>query len=461
MKEELPDIIPTEPSKARNRLYLTIWTAADKALPMIYGVAILVIPLGLGLLDENEFGVWTVFQMLFLVISLLGDFFLLQPMVKLCTEHEAVQRPIVTASTGLYTGFTLLLTLPVVLAPTLTSSIFKIGAQGAEALSWILLTVIATIPRNISIRILQVDYRMTRIFLLDLAYFGGFVGLMIYGWQSNTFHTPGDIVQYNLLALALSSALGLLVCGRQLLPTFKGTGNATKRIVDLGVHQGGTGLMTIAQQQADIAIVSGTRGSVAVGLYNAARIFFRVFEALRDAGQLLLVPVTSLAYSQKNTERVQDITVLATAALVLLLFPTTTILILTAPIFFPMLLPTYASAVNEFQWLMASGFAMPFVIVPSAVLLGIGKTKDLFRGMVIGTAVLVGGGTLLTYALGEVGMAMGVFGGNLTLALLLTQRMNRYIEFSLKGVLQRSRGLSAIARERIKDMRTSFGRNSS
>ena len=465
MKEALPDDIlstgPVEPDKPRSRMRLAFWAAADKALPMVYGVAVVLLPLGLGLIDKDQWGIWSVFQMLFLVISLLGDFFLLQPMVKLCTEHKAVQRPIVTAGSGLYTGFSLLLALPVALAPVFMSSVFKIGLDGGEILSWMLLTVISTIPRNISIRILQIDYRITGIFLLDLAYFGGFVGLMIYGWQIGTFDTAGDMVRYNLFALIISSIVGTLLCFRKLIPALKGTGRATKQIVTLGVHQGGTGLMTIVQQQADIAIVSGTRGSVAVAVYNAARIFFRVFEALRDAGQLLLVPVTSNAYSQKNTEKVQDITVLATAALVLLLFPVTLLLVFTAPIFIPILLQEYASAVDEFQWLMASGFAMPFVIVPSAVLLGIGQTKDLFRGMVVGTVVLVGVGALLTYLFGAVGMAAGVFTGNVTLGLLLTQRMNRHIEFSFKGVMKRSRGLGTLARERIKEIRNSFGNSSS
>lgn len=459
MKQALPDDIqPGKPAKSKSRLHLTFWAGADKALPMVYGVAVVLLPLGLGLISTSQWGVWSVFQMLFLVISLLGDFFLLQPMVKLCTEHEAIQRPIVTAGAGLYTAFSLLLALPVALAPEFTAGILKTGTTGAEIFTWMLLTVLSTIPRNIAIRILQIDYQITHIFLLDLAYFGGFVGLMLYGWQNNTFDTAGDMVQYNLIALVFSSIVGIILCARKLVPAFNGTARATRQIIDLGVHQGGTGLMTIVQQQADIVIVSGTRGSAAVGVYNAARIFFRVFEALRDAGQLLLVPVTSNAYSQKNTDKVQDITVLATAALVLILFPLTVVLILSAPLFIPVLLSDFASAVDEFQWLMASGFAMPFVIVPSAVLLGIGQSKDLFRGMLMGTVVLVGSGTALTYMFGEVGMAAGVFLGNLTLALLLTQRMNRYIEFSLKGVLKRSRGLGSLARERVKEFRGSLGK---
>lgn len=449
------------PEGSRNRLRLTVWAAADKTLPMIYGVAVVVIPLGQGLIDKHQWGIWTVFQMLFLVISLLGDFFLLQPMVKLCAEHQADERPIITAAAGLYTGLSLLLALPVLLVPNLIAPLFKIGPDGQLLLSWMLLTVACTIVRNIAIRILQIDYRMTRIFLVDLAYFGGFVGLMLAGWANGTFADAEDMIVYNLIALTASSLVGLVLCGRELIPAFEGVIFSARRIVEIGVHQGGTGLMTIVQQHGDTAIVSGTRGSVAVGIYNAARIFFRVFEALRDAGQLLLVPVTSNAYSQNNTEKVQDITVLATAALVFMLFPATLLLILTAPIFIPIILKDYASAVDEFQWLMASGFAMPFIIVPSAVLLGIGYTRDLFRGMLIGTVVLIGAGLVLTYLFGAVGMAAGVLLGNCTIAFLLTRRMNRYIDFSVRGVLQRSRHLGTLMRERARDLRATFGRNPS
>lgn len=449
------------PAKPRNRLKLTMWAAADKSLPMVYGVAVVILPLGLGLLDKEQWGIWSVFQMLFLVFSLLGDFFLLQPMVKLCTEHNAVERPIITAGAFLYTAFSLLCALPVALVPDLFSNLFKLGTDGTVVLSLILLTTFATIPRNIAIRILQIDYRITRIFILDLAYFGAFVGLMIYGWSAGNFSNAQDMVWYNLTALVLSSLTGIVLCWRELRPDLSHLYDSTRQIIRIGIHQGGTGLMTIVQQQADIAIVSGMRGSAAVGIYNAARIFFRVFEALRDAGQLLLVPVTSNAYSQKNTEKVQDITVLATAALVLMLFPALTILILTAPLFLPLLLPEFSSAVDEFQWLMGSGFAMPFIIVPSAVLLGIGHTRDLFLGMLVGTGVLVGAGLMITYLLGPVGMAIGVFLGNATLAILLTQRMNRYIEFSVRGVFKRSRGLGSVLRSRARDFRGSLGKNPS
>src|SRR5206468_3135765 len=117
-----------------------------------------------------------------------------------------------------------------------------------------------------------------------------------------------------------------------------------------------------------------------------------------------------------------EVTELATAALVVLLVPLTIALVVGAPFVVPLIIPRFPEAVDEFQWLMANGFAMPFVIVPSAVLLGIGHTRDLFRGTLIGTVVLVLGGVVLTWFFGSVGMAMAVFLGTAVTAFLLTRR---------------------------------------
>ncbi|MCB0711605.1 MAG: polysaccharide biosynthesis C-terminal domain-containing protein [Ignavibacteriae bacterium] len=441
------------PPRKSNRLRLTAWTAADKALPMIYGVAVVAIPLHFGLLNTEAFGTWVVFQTLFLSISLTGDFFFLQPMVKLASEFEADQRPIITAGSSLYTLLSLSLGGIVSITALFLADILKAGPTGAEAFALMVATVGATIPRNIAIRVLQVDYRIFRIFLLDLVYFGGFVLCMIYGWQTNTFSRTMDMVWYNLYTLTASSVIGALLCGVKIIPSFKNVVQATRRIVSIGLHQGGTGIMTIIQQNVDVGIVTATRGPLATGVYTAARIFYRIFEALREAGQLLLISATSNAYSRDDKERVQDITVLATATLVAILYPATILLILLAPIGIPLILPKVESASTVFQWLIASGFAMPFIIVPSSVLLGIGETRDLFRGMLIGTIVLVGAGIGLTYEFGPDGMAAGVLLGNTTIAALLTKRMNRYIDFSFRGVLRRSRSLGTIARTRLKEFR--------
>jgi O-antigen/teichoic acid export membrane protein len=98
---------------------------------------------------------------------------------------------------------------------------------------------------------------------------------------------------------------------------------------------------------------------------------------------------------------------------------------------------------------MAGGFVMPFVIVPSAVLLGIGHTRDLFRGTLVGTLVLVFGGLILTWFWGAAGMAAGVFCGTVVTAILLTRRMNRYVPFTFRSVLKRSRSFGPIVRRRI------------
>ncbi len=427
-------------------LWLAFWAAADKALPMLYGVAVVLVTLRV--LSPEEWAIWTVFQVVFMVISLIAEFFILQPMVKITAEHGIDRRPVVTSATMLYTAFSMLAAGVAVLGSGLLGHIFKTPGSDAafRLMGWL---VLSTLIRNISIRVLQVDYRIVRIFLIDLAYFGPVIGLMLYGMMSGTFTSAADLIDYNLWGFALSSLAGLIFCGRDLLPTGRELAVSTRRIISLGVHQGGTGLLTVIQQQSDLAIVSAVRGGIAAGVYNAARTFYRFFEALRDAVQLLLVPATSRAYSQERIEAVQEVTEVATAALVVLIAPLSLGAILLAPYIVPILVPKFHNAVDEFQWLMANGFLMPFVIVPSAVLLGIGHTRDLFRGTLIGTIVLVVAGFAFTWFWGSLGMAIAVFTGTSVTALLLTRRMDRYVHFTFRSVLRRSKSFGPIVRKRL------------
>jgi O-antigen/teichoic acid export membrane protein len=351
----------------------------------------------------------------------------------------------------LYAGFSLLLSLPVVLLAPTIGRVLK-TPYAADAFTYMSWLVLSNIIRNITIRILQINYKIVAIFFVDLAYFLGVVGLMVIESGRGNFRTAYDLIHYNLISFAASSLLGLLLTLRLITPSFSEFRPSLRRLLNLGIHQGGTGLLTVLQQQSDIGIVSGVRGGAAVGVYGAARTFYRFFEALRDAAQLLLVPATSRAYSQERIEAVQEVTELATAALVTLLVPMSLGLILLAPFVAKIILPNYPEAVDEFQWLMATGFAMPFVIVPSAVLLGIGHTRDLFRGTLIGTITLVLGGLILTYLLGSVGMAIGVFLGTVVTAIFLTRRMDRYVHFTFRSVLRRSRSFGPLVRKRIAAM---------
>ncbi|HVZ41640.1 MAG TPA: oligosaccharide flippase family protein [Candidatus Kapabacteria bacterium] len=435
------------PSSGRTKspLVLAIWAAADKVLPMIYGIAVIIIPLRI--LSPEEWGAWTIFQVVFMVIVLVGDFFVLQPMVKIAAEGKEDPRPVITAAFLLYAAFTLVLGLIVTLGRGLFAPLLK-SPLVAESFLLMTLLVLTNVVRTVAIRVLQISYRIVAIFFVDLVYFAILVALMVLGEIDGTFRTSVTFVNYNVIAFTASSVLGVIVCGRLLRPTFRNFMPSLRRLLDLGIHQGGTGMLTVLQQQSDVIIVSGLKGSVAAGLYNAARTFYRFFDSVRDAVQLLLVPATSRAYSQKRIEAVEEVTELATAAVAALMIPLTIVMIALAPWIVPFVLHK-PDAVEEFQLLMAGGFAMPFVIVPSAVLLGIGHTRDLYRGTLIGTAVLILGGLVLTWFMGTEGMATAVLLGTTVTAVLLTQRMNRYVPFTIRSVLRRSRSFGPLVRGRI------------
>lgn len=436
------------PRRGNSPLRLAIWAAADKVLPLMYGFAVILIPLRM--LSPEEWGAWTNFQMVFMVIVLVGDFFVLQPMVKVAAEGNDDPRPIITGAFILYATFTVVLGFAVMLGNHALASVLKSEhvAPSFVLMGWLTLS---NVVRTVAIRALQISYRIVAIFYVDLVYFAILIGLMLKGYADGSFTSSVEFVHYNLIAFTASSAFGLIACGRLLMPRLHGLGVAIRRLLDLGVHQGGTGILTVLQQQGDLAIVSGLKGGVAAGIYNAARTFYRFFDAVRDAAQLLLVPATSRAYTQERIEAVEEVTELATAAIAALMIPLSIVMIAIAPWLVPLVLHK-PDAVDEFQILMAGGLVMPFVIVPSAVLLGIGHTRDLYRCTLYGTTVLIGGGFALTWFLGSEGMAFGVLLGTTVTAVLLTRRMNRYFPFTIGSVLRRSRSFGPLVRKRLADL---------
>lgn len=439
---------PQHPTRSPQRLAL--WAAADKSLQMVYGVVLILIPLKL--FSPDQWGVWTVFQALFLGLSLLGDFFILQPMVKLCAEEHKISRSIITASSLLYLVFMVVLGYSITLFAVPIADVLK-SHSAVDAFGTIGLLVVSTAVRNITIRVLQVDYRIIPIFLVDLAYFGGVIALMVIGGINGQLTDSMVLIDYNFYAFIASSLTGLAFTWRWMIPTTSNLVGSIQRVLALGIHQGGTGILTIIQQQGDAVIVTAVRGHIAAGVYNAAKIFYRFFESIRDAAQLLLVPATSRAYAQERVEAVKEIAELATAALVVLILPLSLLLIAFANMVVPIILPNKESSIPVFQWLMGSGFFAPFVIVPSVVLLGMGHTRDLFRGTLIGTFVMAVGGVVLTYFFYEAGMGIAVLLGTAVTALFLTQRMNRYVPFTFSSVIRRSRSFGPAVRRRIAAMR--------
>ncbi|MBL0332510.1 MAG: hypothetical protein IPP08_02475 [Chlorobiota bacterium] len=444
-------------------LWLAFWAGADKVLPLIYGVAMVLIPLKT--LPQNEWAIWTVTQMIFMIISIVADFFVLQPMVKLGSETKSGIAPLIVASTIIYTLFCLTVTWVVILFALPLETLFK-TPNLSFAFPIMALMILSTIIRNISIRILQIFYRIATIFIVDLAYFLPIVWLMYWGYSNNKLNNAELLINYNYYAFILSSLCGFFVCTPDIIRSLKSKTNnvrtririknefitSFKKIIQIGIHQGGTGILTVLQQQGDVAIVSAIRGGTVAGIYNAARLFYRTFDAIRDAVQLLLVPAVSRANSTGKHESVEAKAILATALLFVFFLPITVSLIFLAPVIVDTIMPKYSTAVHEFQWLFTSGVAMPFIIVPSAVLLGIGKSKELFYGTLIGTIILLLSGIILTWFEGSVGMAQGVSIGTFATAILLTQKMNEQIHFTLKSVLKQSKRLPAIFKQTIIDL---------
>src|SRR5438874_527925 len=197
-----------------------IWTVADKTLLLLYGFG--VIALVVNVLPREEWGAFSLFQSIFLIICVLADSIFLQPMVKFASEHEAEVPQVLAGSFNLYTGILVVATLLFAGFSTSLASTFTSPELGAMLP---LLPVLAALNifRNVGIRYLQITLRINAIFWVDLAFFGSILILTVLANALGLFHTAMDFLYLNMVGGTLSSLVAIVFCAHAFwsMPLFR------------------------------------------------------------------------------------------------------------------------------------------------------------------------------------------------------------------------------------------------
>ena len=147
-----------------------IWGLADKGLPVVYGVAFVV--LVIRVLAEEEFGNFVLVQEIFLVITGLAQGFALQPLLKFAAEENSDNSGIVSAGFMLNGAFTLLCALLIILVREPLSAMLN-SPELAPLLLYVPAMLIASLMRNFTLVLLQTRFMIKEIFWIDAVHFLG------------------------------------------------------------------------------------------------------------------------------------------------------------------------------------------------------------------------------------------------------------------------------------------------
>ncbi len=422
----------------RDHLGTGLWAAADKAILLLYGFAVIIVVINV--LPEPEYASFALFQSIFIIICVLSDSIFLQPMVKFASEHLAEVKEIIAATFNLY-----------VLVMLVTGGAFAIGYKPLAILfghsqlepMLLLLPVVLAVNifRGIGIRVLQINYRISHIFWVDLSYYGSMILLTLLAHALGHFATGMDFLYINAIGGVFSSIVAFYYCRTEFLrmPLLKVPKGEYQKLLSFAKFQAGTSVLITLQQWADVLIV-GVYAPAYVALFSAAKTLYRVFDAVREGATLLIVPVASKLHTAGEKKQLSDLIekmlFIAFAALI----PVSLILALGSPTLMALFYKGKFPGIDPvFRILILTGFTLPLSLVATNVLIGVGKVKGLFISTLIATLVFFALNRILVPVMQAEGAALSVFCSTSVLGILTFAVMRRELSVSARGVIRRAK----------------------
>ncbi len=415
-----------------------IWTVADKTLLLLYGFGVIV--LIVNVLPKPEWGAFSLFQSIFLILCVLSDSIFLQPMVKFAAEHEAEVPYILAAGFNLYTISILVAGGIIAAIATPLATVFTSPELG-EMLYYLPILIALSVFRNVAIRYLQIELQINAIFWVDLAFFGSILILTVLASALGLFHTAADFMYLNMIGAALSSIVAIFFCSKAFftMPVLRVPSDEYSRMLSFAKFQAGTSALLTLQQWSDVLIVGVFYTPTEVAIYNAAKTIYRFLDAVREGATLLVVPMTSKLYTQKDFEGLSTLIEQLLFASFVLLVPLSFVLAVGSPLLFHIMYKgQYDAGAVVFQIMILSGFTLPLALIGTNALIGMGKAKDLFLATLGAVATFFIASYFLTPRMASRGQALAVFISMTLLAFLQFFAMRKELNLSAKGIMRRA-----------------------
>jgi O-antigen/teichoic acid export membrane protein len=421
--------------KLREHLNTGIWAAADKGLLLIYGFAIILVVVAA--IPDTEWGAFSMYQSIFLIISFVADSIFLQPMVKFASEHKAEIREALGASFILYVGSILLCGI-VCLSMTNFLSRMLNSEELIQLLPWMPVLLLGHIFRNVGIRLLQVTYRIRAIFWIDAAFFGSIVILALVMRTNGTLHTAYDFMMINLAGGILSSIVAFFICRKQFIgmPILTVPREEYNKLLSFAKFQAGTSILQQLQQWSDNLIIGIYYSPKVVAVYAAAKTVYRLFDAVREGATLVIVPIASRLHSAGEHANLKSLTEKLLSLAFILLVPVSLIMMFASPMIMELIYKNKFPGIDiVFSILIASGIVLPLSLVATNVLIGIGRVKGLFLATLGGTIIFFVVNRILVPTLASEGAAIAVISSITAIGIFSYLSVKKEVPISFKGII--------------------------
>ncbi len=414
------------------------WGFADKSLFVVYGIGLIVFVIRV--ISEFEYGSFVIIQAVFNLILALGGSFALQPLIKFESEMNDAKKSL-RPYFLFYVGFFLLASLFVLLFADLIAQ-FISGSNAQYFVELCLLVpglLLASLPRNFAAAILQTQFRVKTIFVIDAVFFLGSLFLIILANILSMLHTAYDLLLISIIALLASSMVAIILTWNDLSRLKHHLPSDYKKVWNFGKYSLVSSASTSIHAQADIFLLSMMGGTYHVAVYGAAKIFSRVFDVTNQVIQLFLIPASSRLYASGDFHNLKVMMEKSILFSTFFLFPVFLMFFFGAEFIISMFYGVrYSEASILLQLFSFFALIAPPIAVFSSLLVGFGKVRE---GFIISWGFISVSIVLMIFLIpnfGPAGVILASIGASIVLLILTSLTIRNVIPIDIPSILRRT-----------------------
>jgi len=421
-----------------------IWGLAGKALPVAYGIGYVL--LVIRVLPEEEFGNYVLLQEIFLILTGLATAIALQPLLKFASEEGGTEKGVMGAAFLVHAVFLALTSIMLVVLREPVGVLLR-SSMLADLLPYLPALVAAAILRNFVLALLQARFHLAAAFWVDAMHFLGAPLLIWIYSRLHMFDSAMDLVMIAIISLSASSAVGVIVARRELPAMAIPTRAEVRKVLDYGTYAMGGVVSYLFTTKADTLFLSAFGGPVVVAVYNAAKVFTRVFDMIPQVVQMFVLPGTSLLASRGETATLKSLVEKAILFTTIVMFPVVLLFLLAPGLLAGILYGgRYGEAIPVLRVFAALGLTIPLMAVVSNVLLGLGEARTTFRLGFELVLISMAGYLTLIPLWGATGAALAYVAATAIIAWRSAVVLRSRIPLSVLDVLARTRDIGGFFR---------------
>lgn len=409
---------------------------AVKSLPLVYGGTVILF-VNTHLPRDTELGVYSLAIATFFVISLIGKSFALYPLIKFLAEGEATPG---TWKAGLsyWVGTQIAGALLIWGLAPLTPALFAAPGldDGMRWASWIIL---AFIPRDLASALLQSRREVGRLFFLEACYFLFAAAGIVYFAATGVLKNADQVLGLNLAAGAVSTAAAPMLCYGRIPGWGKSSPGIWSKMARYGRDSLGIGIGDTVYTQLDYHLLGLFLGASEVALYFAAKNFFRFYNAVTQAINLLVFPTSSNLFARGEIEKLKELIEKVLGGYLGLLVIINVLVIIGADWIMAVIYRgIFPDAANVLRIFALASFFEPLYMVSENVLYGIGKPRAILVAMWSSLVLFVLLAVILMPAFEALGGAMTILGTLVSLAGITSLYLRRELQITPFSIVRRS-----------------------